>query len=380
MLLSKQMSKASDRSQAQERLLVKVVQQNQEASKILKRVEKAVNGISEGLKQSFSQLRQELTAHSEEGISGLAEVKELWEKKIVELEKAVSSGGTESTKQIEKQMKKLEAMLTAKLLDLDVGSDQIKEELKSLRRDLIETNESRLRGEATAEGKMSLLLEEMKGLQRQLDRVEQLTLRIFNSLESGFTDIRKELLEGGSDANREGLEELKQLWLKKMSDLEKTLLSTGGGGGGGAGSGIGERELEKQMKKIEAMMNAKLLDLEINMTSLSPQLSEMKRVLGEVLGGMRRGEEEGEKRMREVMSELKGLQTQLIEVIRLQAETSQNLNAVSLSLTLSHTLPSDTALLCACLGSGNAQELYRQCEHSNLPHHLHLAAYPQTES
>jgi hypothetical protein len=315
MLLSRQMSKVSDRSQAQERLLVKVVQQNQENSKILKRVEKVVNGISDGLKQSFASLSQELSQDNREG---LEEVKELWAKKMTDLERVVLAGGEESTKQIEKQMKKLEAMLTAKLLDLDVGSDQIKEELKNLRRDLMETNESRLKGEASAEGKLNTILVEMKSLQSQLDRVEQLTLRIFNSLESGLGDIRKELL---ASSNGEGLEELKQLWLKKMGDLERTILARPTAG-----------ELEKQMKKIEAMLNAKLLDLEINVTSLSPQLKEMKAQIGEVMGGLQRGEKQSEKKMKEMMVELKSLQTQLIEVIRLQTESSQNLNEVSLSL------------------------------------------------
>jgi hypothetical protein len=312
------MSKVSDRSQAQERLLVKVVQQNQENSKILKRVEKVVNGISDGLKQSFASLSQELSQDNREG---LEEVKELWAKKMTDLERVVLAGGEESTKQIEKQMKKLEAMLTAKLLDLDVGSDQIKEELKNLRRDLMETNESRLKGEASAEGKLNTILVEMKSLQSQLDRVEQLTLRIFNSLESGLGDIRKELL---ASSNGEGLEELKQLWLKKMGDLERTILSSEARPTAG--------ELEKQMKKIEAMLNAKLLDLEINVTSLSPQLKEMKAQIGEVMGGLQRGEKQSEKKMKEMMVELKSLQTQLIEVIRLQTESSQNLNEVSLSL------------------------------------------------
>jgi hypothetical protein len=312
------MSKVSDRSQAQERLLVKVVQQNQENSKILKRVEKVVNGISDGLKQSFASLSQELSQDNREG---LEEVKELWAKKMTDLERVVLAGGEESTRQIEKQMKKLEAMLTAKLLDLDVGSDQIKEELKNLRRDLMETNESRLKGEASAEGKLNTILVEMKSLQSQLDRVEQLTLRIFNSLESGLGDIRKELL---ASSNGEGLEELKQLWLKKMGDLERTILSSEARPTAG--------ELEKQMKKIEAMLNAKLLDLEINVTSLSPQLKEMKAQIGEVMGGLQRGEKQSEKKMKEMMVELKSLQTQLIEVIRLQTESSQNLNEVSLSL------------------------------------------------
>ena len=315
MLLSKQMSKVSDRSQAQERLLVKVVQQNQETSKILKRVEKVVDGISDGLKKGFMSLSQELSQNNKEG---LEEVKELWAKKMNDLEKVVLAGGEESTKLIEKQMKKLEAMLTAKLLDLDVGSAGISDELKSLRKDLMETNESRLKGEAEAEGKLNSILQEMKSLQSQLDRVEQLTLRIFNSLASGLNDIRKELLES---SNSEGLEELKELWVKKMSDLEKSVLAPGGRPSAG--------ELEKQMKKIEAMLNAKLLDLELNVTSLSPQLKEMKAQLGEVMEGMQRGEERSEKSLKEMMVELKGLQTQLIEVIRLQTETSQNLNEVS---------------------------------------------------
>jgi hypothetical protein len=330
MLLSRQLTKVSDRSQAQERLLVKVVQQNQEAAQIMHRVEKAVVGLSAGLKAGFVGISRELAESNQEG---LAEMKELWVKKMSELERIVEAGGESSTKLIEKEMKKLDIVMSAKLLDMDVASDGISQELKQIRKELVEANESRLRGDGgAADSKLNTILTELKSLQQQLTRVEELTLRIFTSMETGFGSVRQELL---ASSNREGLEELKELWLKKMSDLEKTLL----------GGSCSEDAFDKQMKKIEAMVNAKLVDLDLSLSSLSPEFKEIKEQMRETLAATRQGDANAEKRMGAMMAELKGLQTQLVEVLQLQAESSQNLSQVRSSARAPH-LTSGRVLLC----------------------------------
>lgn len=334
MLLSRQIHKVDNRSQAQERLLVKVAQQSDETIEILKRVEVVVTGISDGMKLGFHEIRSQLSDLN--NTEGLEEVKELWVKKMSDLERVIESGGENSSTLIEKQMKKLDAMFTAKLFDLDVASDGIKGELAEIQRQLLEANESRLRGETAAEATLQQILREMKGLQSQLDRVEALAVKIFTSMDAGFCDIRKELLE---NSNREGLAELKELWLRKVSDLEKTLLTSAPGGAGVEG-------VEKQLKKMEVMMNAKLLDLDLNLSNLSPQLSEVKQQLQGVLCGVQEGEENAQRRLAEMLSELRGLQTDLVEVIRLQHENATHLQQVlpPPSLLCPHLSPSTLAL------------------------------------
>ena len=321
MLLSRQIHKVDDRSQAQERLLVKVVQQNDETVQILRRVEIVVTGISEGMKIGFQEIGSQLS--DLKNPEGLEEVKELWLKKMSDLEKVIANGGENSSNLIEKQMKKLDAMFTAKLFDLDVSSEGIKGELQKIQQQLIEANDSRLRGETAAEEKLERILDEMKGLQSQLDRVEAMTVKIFTSMESGFSDIRKELLE---NSNSEGLVELRDLWLRKVSDLEKSL-----------SNGHSMEGLESQLKKMEVMMNAKLLDLDVNLASLSPQLSEVKQQLQGVLHGVHEGEENAQKRLAEMLSQLRGLQTDLVEVIRLQHENATHLQQVNLVYLSTHS-------------------------------------------
>jgi hypothetical protein len=356
MLLSKQIHKVDDRSQAQERLLVKVVQQNEETVEILRRVEEVVVGIAAGMKGGFEDIRRELSVTN---VEGLEEVKELWIKKMADLDKAIATSGENSTKLIENQMKKLDAMFTAKLFDLDVPSEGIKAELQTIQKQLLEANIGRLNGEKNAEQRLVTIMTELKSLQTQLDRVEEMTTRIFTTMERGFGDIRKELLE---NANHEGLQELRELWLRKMNDLEKTLVMNG------SNNSNGVELFEKQLKKMEMMINAKLLDLDLSISSISPQLNEVKQQLQEVLQGVHQGEENSQKKMDEMISELRGLQTELVEVIRLQSENSKNLAEVqSLCLcywtAFSHFLTST--------GSGNDQELYCQCQQSYLSHYLH---------
>jgi hypothetical protein len=312
MLLSRQINKVKVQTQAQERLLIKVVEQNEATATILNRVEKHVIGIGQGMKKGFSRIQQDLSNLN--NLEGLEEVKELWAKKMNDLEKAIQTGGAESTKLIQNQMKKLEVMLSAKLLDLDVNDDEIQNELGIIRQQLIEANNSRLKGEAQSEERLNNILSELKSLHTQLDRVEQMTIRIFQSMEIGLNDVRKELLE---NSNREGLDELRELWLKKVSELEKAIHSS-----------TNQETFEKQMKKTEAMLNAKLLDLDLNISSLTPQLNDMKQQLHDVLVGMNQGVENSNERFGVMMLELKGLQTQLIEVVNLQKETAQNLSEV----------------------------------------------------
>jgi hypothetical protein len=165
MLLSKQITGVP--GHAPEKLLLKVLQQIRERAEPSPmssptEEEDDSNGTSGGLRKQFRCLRQELFETDREG---LVELQELWTKKMTELEKLITrggSGGRETTQKIEKQMKILDAMLSAKLLALDVESDSIKEELSTLREEMMETNESRLRGEPAAAGKLKSLVEEMK--------------------------------------------------------------------------------------------------------------------------------------------------------------------------------------------------------------------------
>jgi hypothetical protein len=208
-------------------------------------------------------------------------------------------------------------------------------------------------------------------------------------MEAGFTSVRQELL---ASSNPEGLMELKDLWLKKMSDLERTL----------EGGVCTEAVLDKQMRKIEAMLNAKLLDLDLSVSSMSPQFKEIQQQMQEVLTATRQGEANADQRMGAMLTELKSLQTQLTEVIELQALSSQNLSqvrlttrtpslfcfsfslslcrsiSVSLSALLSPLLSDTSTCSSPCVGTCYAQELHRQCEQSHLPHDLCLDSISKT--
>lgn len=165
MLLSKKISEVS--SHPPEKLLLKVLQQIQEpieptCSPI---EDEDFIGTSVGLRKLFRSLRQEL---NETDPQELRELHGLWMKKMTELEKVISKGGRESTQKIRKGMKILALMLTSALSALDIETDPFTKELSVLREEMMMTNESHLRGEPGAQGKLRSLLEEMKSLQTQL--------------------------------------------------------------------------------------------------------------------------------------------------------------------------------------------------------------------
>lgn len=316
MLVSKQITKVNVQSQAQERLLVKVVKQNEAASKILNNIEKIVVGISNDIKSGFHNINVELLKMN--NMEGLEEVKELWIKRMNDLEKLIQNGGDNSSQQIENHMKKLEAVLTAKLIDLDVNSDGIKKELQLVRQQIIETNNLRLKGDIQSEEKLLTILNELKGLQKQLDRIEEITTKIFNGMEDNFSEIRQQLLQ---NSNSEGLTEIRDLWLKKLNDLDKVIQKS-------SNDNNQQVLIDNQMKKMEAMLNAKLIDLDLNISSMSPMLNEVKEKLHEVILDKKENKENSDIKYNSIMIELKGLQTQLIEVIHLEKENFQMLSQV----------------------------------------------------
>jgi hypothetical protein len=88
------------------------------------------------------------------------------------------------------------------------------------------------------------------------------------------------------------------------------------------------------MDKLNSKLEERLDHFQIALPDITHQLDEMKQQLLGVAAGVREGDEQSQKRMESMMLELKGLQTQFVEVIRLQNEMSLSLNEVCLSLFL----------------------------------------------
>ena len=199
-------------------------------------------------------------------------------------------------------MRNLERSLLLKMKGLNEDlKNNMKEELVKVKEELIEANKGRLRGEVESEEKIVLILEELKSIQSQLNRVEEKVNNIFKTMENTFCEIRKELVE---TSKKEELKELRDLWVESIYKLEELIIE----GNKSNGSNISDL-----MDEIEIMIGDKLVDLDLKILSISPQLDDVKQQLQEVLGEIERGEENSEKKMKLLLDELKSLQNQLTE-------------------------------------------------------------------
>lgn len=318
MLLSKQITKASRQAdyklQAQERLLQKISQQNEEQSsqlrvvtQTLNRIEVATSKITASITAGFSSIGSQLAGNEE----GLAEINELWLKRITDLERIISTSGQDVMSKLNLQMDKFEKKFNATLFDLDVDSHAMDNQFKFLREQLADVISAQQRGEDNAERRLQEVMSELKTLNVKLDRVEAVVQRIFVGLQSGFDDVRSQLA-----SNSEGLAEIRDLWEKKMTELEKTVKATGE---------ISEQKLGLLFDKMEKKFVATLFDLDLDPSLLNNQLNEVKTQLTAACSALQRNEERADETLATMMTELKGLRAQLTEVISLQKDTAATL-------------------------------------------------------
>jgi hypothetical protein len=329
----------------------------------LDRVEGSLSQLTQQLSGVLVDIREELlqarTSSSEEA---LAEMRELWGTRMDNLQRVISSSSENTEAQIKKEMRGLEVKLISKLCDLEVNVDpqRMITELGRVRDELISASRGRLQGDEASTQKLDQILSELRSVQSQLDRVEEKMTQFFGNLSHSLDSVHKELQEKG---NSEGLQELRDLWIGRMSELENLILQST--------SNVSDTAIEKLVKKLDTKLSEKLFDLDVSLENLTPQLTEMKQQLLVVVTGVRDGEEKSQQRMDSMMLELKGLQTQFVEVIHLQTEMSRNLKKVCV-LPPSPLLCAHSSQLFVSLGSLFVEEVCRECEHPHLSHHIYF--------
>jgi chromosome segregation ATPase len=291
MLLANQVNKITVQAQAQERLLVKIIEQNVQTHQSLARVEEATFKISDQLQLGFAQIGTELSKVGNQ--EGLEELKEIWSSKMEALETLIQEEA--DTKSMEKLMKKLEMMMDAKLLDLNLDSSMISQQLQQVQQQLTEAAQARERGEQHANEQLKQIVDGMKGLQLQLERVEQQVQRLFQYMDHQFDNIRNQL-----GSNQQGLNELRQLWMKKLEEIEGSIHTLQQGqetANHMNNPNDFQASLEKQMKKFEAMLTAKLFDLDVENHSMKEQLVMVQKELVEAAKARQQDVVEGDKKI-----------------------------------------------------------------------------------
>jgi hypothetical protein len=353
----------------------------------LDRVEGSLSQLTQQLSGVLVDIREELLLQAKTGSNeALAEIKEMWGTRMDNLERVIESSSENTEAMIKREMKGLEVKLVSKVhqLEMSVDPERMQMELSKVCQELIAANRGRMEGDEASAQKLDQILSEMRDLQSQLDRVEEKMTQFFGSLTQSLNSVQHELQAKG---NTEGLNELRELWVGRMDELEDLIRcqrqSSNGNGNPVTNAAtapvvLSDAAIEKVMKKMDAMLSEKLFDFELSIDSLTPQLTEMKQQLLGVAAGVREGNELSQKRMDSMMLELKGLQTQFVEVIRLQNELSLNLNEVCALLLFSPHLCSPHSPLLS-VGPHFFEKLYRQCEHAHLPHHLRFDSHSASE-
>jgi GTPase SAR1 family protein len=282
----------------------------------LDRVEGSLNQLTQHLSGVFVEIRDELA--SKKNVAALESMKEVWMTRMDGLERAIRSSSENGDAVIARHLEELDAKITSKIynLDMDVDPDRLSRELCRVRDELINANRGRLQGDQGSALKLDQILFEMRGLQSQLGRVEEKMTHFFGELNQSLRGIREELRSNGND---EGLMELREFWIVRMNELEMICRSN---------ADASEAAIEKHMKKLSANIKDRLIDFGVPISHLTPQLNEMKRQLQSVLVGVREGNEQSATNFEVMMLEMKSLQTQFVEVIRLQSELTVNLNEV----------------------------------------------------
>jgi GTPase SAR1 family protein len=316
----------------------------------LDRVEGSLSQLTQQLSGALVEIREELLlqAKMSSNEEALTELKEMWRSGMDNLERAIRSYSQKAEKMITEAMTGLELDLDAKLTDLDCNNaERFVSELSKVREELIAANRGRMEGDEASAQKLDQLLSEMRGLQSQLDRVEEKMTQFFGNLTQSLSCVQQELQAKG---NSEGLKELRELWVGRIGELETLIRSQSQSGDGNVTSGAAasDADLEKLIKKLDKNLKARFHHFKMAaLSNITPQLTEIKQQLLGVAAGVREGDEQSQKRMDSMLLELKGLQTQFVEVIRLQNELSLNLNEVcALLLTsLLSLFPSASPLL-----------------------------------
>jgi len=216
MLLANQVNKITVQTQAHERMLVKIIDQNVQTHQSLERVEKVTTSTSDQLKYGFAKIRNELNKTG--NLVGVEELKEIWVSKMEALETLIQEQG--DTKSMNKLMKKLELMMDAKLLDLNLDSSNISKQLQDVQFQLAEAALARERGDQHANEQLQQILQDMKGLEAHLERIEEQVTRLFQQMDKEFDNIRQQLT-----SNSQGLNEIRQLWMKKLDEIESFLMT-----------------------------------------------------------------------------------------------------------------------------------------------------------
>jgi hypothetical protein len=277
----------------------------------LDRVEQVSGKILSDLGGGLVAVRKQL----EENEEGLAAFKSLWVKKVKDLEVAIDSGGENLVAVIEKCMKNTEKLIAVYLDDLDLDKDALHDQLQDIKLQLCSAAEDRVQGEKRADDRLNLIMSELKELHLQLDRVESVSLKIFHGMEASFMAVRNEL-----STNAEGLSEFRGVWERKLLHLEKSISTVGENAVG---------EIEKQMKKVQNMLDATLADLDIDSEHVLQELALVREQLKTAASDRAAGVEGSEARMNMLVDELRGMQLQLTEVLLLQGDSARSLAEVS---------------------------------------------------
>jgi GTPase SAR1 family protein len=246
----------------------------------LRGLQNSMEGLTRGLKE----VRGSLLGSGDE--AGWVQLQELWANRMTGLEALVLSTSCDEAS-IVKEMKKMEAALTAKLIDLDLGPERVVGEVSKLREEIVSINQARVAGKGEAEEKLKKLFEEVKAVRSQLDRVESTVAALSTSLRLSFDEVRVSLQ---SLNNEEGITELKEMWTKRMVSLEALVRSTT----------CDEATIIKEIKKIEAVLTSKLLDLDLGPERVVGELSKLR----EEIVSMRQMAD-GEALLSELFEELK---------------------------------------------------------------------------
>jgi hypothetical protein len=332
----------------------------------LDRVEGSLAQLTQQLCGVLVDIREELLLQAKTSCNeeALAELREMWRSGMKNLERAISSSSENVEALIKDEMEDLELKLDAQLTELDSeNSERLVTELSKVRNELISANRGRLEGDETSAQKLDQILSEMRSLQSQLDRVEEKMTQFFGNLTKSLSSVQQELQAKG---NSEGLQELRELWLGRMGELEDLI--------DGGSAVVSEAAIEKLVTKIDKRLKERFRHFKITAFSdITPQLTEVKQQLLEVAAAVREGDKKSEQRMESMLVELKGLQTQFVEVILLQTELSENLDEVCVLPPSPHPCPSSLSPL-SLSGPLHFEELHRQCEQPHLPHHFRFGS------
>jgi 5'-deoxynucleotidase YfbR-like HD superfamily hydrolase len=150
-------ARVAGESQAEEKLQ-KLFEEVKGVRSQLDQVVSAVAALSTGLRVSFEEVRVSLLSLNNE--EGMAELKELWAKRMTGLEALVLSTKCDEAA-IVKEMKKIELALSSQLADLDLAPERVVGEVSKLRDEIVA-----MRQREDGEELLSEMFEELKRVVR----------------------------------------------------------------------------------------------------------------------------------------------------------------------------------------------------------------------